>query len=486
VEIETIAGADARADAGMIAAAPAGSPGSCAPRFLGRERELAALDAVAQRPGGQLVLLSGRRRIGKSYLLGRFAQGRRTLYFQATMQAEASELRSFHELTRTLADGVRAPSGTAFSSWQSAFDALVPLAAGERLIVVIDEFPLLCDATPELPSIVRSWWERAGRDSGVMLILSGSAQAFMESLDRDGAPLHGSFTSKIALGPFSYRQAARFTPALDGEARALVFGILGGTPYHLDLWNDREGVRNNLIALFADPLSPLFDAVEGILTTALADARVAFRVLAAIALGRSRFIEIHDYARVHERVLPKLIGAGLIERSVPATENPERTKRSVYRIPDPALSFYFRFIASNRGAIERGLGESVIDGAVLPQLDDHMSGIFKMMAIDFCAELIAKRELSGDRVGSWWSADGQSEVDLVGCAGSLPTFAGATVWNEGAALGDRLRSFANGTRALGTPEDLPRLLFMRRPAAHDLLRAAGLTAYTVGDLYQTA
>ena len=205
--------------------------------------------------------------------------------------------------------------------------------------------------------MLQRWWDRGGNRSQIMLVLCGSAQTFMTSLERASAPLHQRFTAKLHIGPLSYRDAALFTPKLSPEDCARVYGILGGTPLYLEQWNQTISIRENLLELFADPTSMLIDSAELVLTTDLLDSRAAFRILQAVGDGKRRATEIRDSAQVtHERLLPRLVELSLLDRRVPATEDPLRSKRSSYVINDPYFRFYFRFIARNRGAIDRHLG----------------------------------------------------------------------------------------------------------------------------------
>lgn len=451
------------------------------PRFIGRRRELEALGQVAERQGGQLVLVYGRRRIGKSYLLDRFSHGRHTVFYQATQQTEAIELACFSDQIRSL---TRLPESVSFPGWEAALDALAEAAAGERLVVILDEFPYLCESTAALPSIVQRWWDRRGRTSAVMLILCGSAQAFMHQLDSRAAPLHSRFTAKLAVRPLPYREAAEFVPELGAADKALVYGILGGTPFNLDQWNAALDVRDNLLRLFGDPMSSLVDSAERILTSDLPDARVAFRVLRAVVLGHSRWAEIREFAKVHERALPRLIEIGLIERRTPATEDPKKSRRSVYRIPDPYLRFWFRFVLRNRGPIERGLGRAVVDEQILPFLDDHMGQTFEDIAREFALELVRRGELRADDVGYWQSADGQHEIDIVGVAQREPTFIGTVKWQRDPLDRRVLANLERHARALGVGTEIPWLLIGRGGVEPSVLSRPELRGYSVDDVYR--
>jgi hypothetical protein len=219
------------------------------------------------------------------------------------------------------------------------------------------------------------------------------------------------------------------------------------------------------------------------LTADLPDARASYRVLQAVALGATKHSEIKDKAKVtSERAITRLIDLQLLSKMVPAIDHPDRSRRSVYRIVDPYFDFYFRFIAINRTAIDRGLGEQLVDSTILPRLDDHMGHIFEAMARDYSTELIKRAELKGDAVGSWWSTDGQHEIDIVGTSNLSPTFLGTVKWRD--RLLDRavVRDLERDAQALGASEDLPRLLIGRRGAA-DMPNLASYRSVSIEQMY---
>lgn len=402
-----------------------------ASRLIDRERELAALAAAAAAPRGQLVVVWGRRRTGKTFLLQAFSEGQRCIYYTATQQSAPVELAAFTDAVRGVLGSERLPPGYAFPDWSAALDFVTAHSGEDRLVVVLDEFPYLSESTPGLESIIQRWWDQAGGTSRLMLVLCGSAVAYMAQVGGPAAPLHQRATASIHVPPLDYRAAGEFVADLPAAQRAVVYGILGGTPLYLEQWDARASRRENLLRLFANPASPLVDAAELVLSGEMRELEGAFRILQAVALGRTRPGEIGDYARVAvERPLKRLTTLGIIERRSPALEDPARTKRAIYRIVDPYFAFWFRFIASNRAHISRGLGSQLVDSRILPALDDYMGGIFEELAREHARGLAASGELEGDAVECWWSPDGAHEIDLVGVAGrDRVSFVGTAKWS---------------------------------------------------------
>ncbi len=249
----------------------------------------------------------------------------------------------------------------------------------------------------------------------------------LERLGAERAPLFGRFDLTLQVHPFGYRDAAAFNPSLDADRQALVHGILGGMPLYLRLWSESLSVEGNLVRLFATPGSPLVDEGELLLRTEFPDAAGYFRLMAAVAAGRTTHSEIRDVAGMDPTRGARAADRGpfLLERRSPVTENPARTRRRVYRIAANFLAFWFRFVYPHRGEIERGLGEEVVRSIIRPGLDDHMGPAFEELARDYVRVKSAEGSLpASTRVGAWWTADGQAEVDVVALRGKEVVLAG--------------------------------------------------------------
>ncbi len=451
--------------------------------FIGRRAELAVLAGAYGATGGQLVLLYGRRRIGKTYLLQRFATDRRAVFYQATRQAEAVELQSFtHEVARVVG---ALPPGYAFPTWEAALEYLDEHTRGKRLTVILDEFPYLCESTPGLPSAIQRWWDRRGRTSHIMLVLCGSAQTFMTELEAGSAALHQRFTKRISLGPLSYREAAEFVPSLEAADRARVYAVLGGTPLYLREWRAELSMRDNLRSLFGDPAGILVDSARLVLHTDLGDATAAYRALSAIANGATRRNEILQNAHItNERVLTRLEELKLVTRRVPITEG-TGSRRGVFTVTDPYFRFWFRYVEPNRASIDRGFGAHVIDDVILPDLDNHMGGIFEDIARAFAANLVARGELQALDIGSWWSSDGNHEIDIVGMGRKVPTFVGTVKWRSAPLGREVYKNLAEHARALGVDESIPWLMIGRGGVTSAVSAAEShVRGYTIEDMYR--
>src|SRR5438105_7304592 len=139
------------------------------PAFFDRERELAELEATWSARGAQLVTLWGRRRVGKSTLLARFARGKRAVYLYGTRMAERDILDDLARQAAAVFDDAYLRAAP-FPNWDSALAYLAERARSARLLVIFDEFSYLCDATPGLDTLVQRWWDGLRSATDLMLV----------------------------------------------------------------------------------------------------------------------------------------------------------------------------------------------------------------------------------------------------------------------------------------------------------------------------
>lgn len=454
--------------------------------FLDREAELARLERSWAAPGAQLVIVWGRRRAGKTRLLGEFVKNKRAIYYAATQQTVEAELAGLAQATREAAPprGTDLLAHSGFPDWDTALTYFARLAERQRLAVVLDELPYLVESCPGLPSILQRFWDQHGRRSKLRLLLCGSAQSMMEELQKERAPLFGRVDLRLHLRPFGYREAALFVPQLPASERAICFAVLGGMPSYLSRWNDRRGHRANLRALFGDPSSPLCEEGEFVLTSELPEAAGYFRILNAIAVGNRTYGKIRDFAKIDiERQLGRLIANGLVEREVPVTEDPARTKQATYRVADNFLAFWFRFVYRARAEIARGLGREVVDRTILPALCDYLGAPWEKQCRSFLRDRAARGELpvKVSAIGRWWSRDAATEIDIVGTDEGRVVLAGSVKWST--RVGRReLAELVRATERL--PNRAPELclaLFARE--AVDGIAPGEALAFTASSLY---
>jgi AAA+ ATPase superfamily predicted ATPase len=396
--------------------------------FVNREQELAALERWWETPGAGLSVVWGRRRVGKSWLLRHWADGKRAVVHVARNQPAGAELAA-------LAAGLAAVAPTArrdllarpFHDWDDAFDVLAEAAAGERLLVIVDEFPELLKASPGLESALRAIWERVDGTCQLKVVLCGSAVRAMEAVQQQDAPLFNRMTLRLQVHPFRVQEIGRMLPAASPLERAAAWGVCGGMPFYLAAWDDDQPFRANVQRLFCNDHALLLGEGEFVLATEdIAGGgreRLPEQVLRAVAGGSTSFTAVRSAVRaLPTRVLSDLEGLRLLRRVQPVTERPS-TKLSYYRIADNFLAFWLTVIERYRPAIEQGLGRQVLD-VVLAEFDDFMGARWEDALRDHVRALAADGRLPGGivDVGEVWRRqtgpqEDPCQLDLVAVAG---------------------------------------------------------------------
>lgn len=401
--------------------------------LINRESELSRLREAIKHPP-QLVLLRGRRRIGKSFLLVHALGKSRGVFLQADEQDERAHL---DLLAREVAHllGPRVP--LRFDSWDQALETIGELAQEGPLVVVLDEFQWLKAAQPSLDSILQRHWDRWQRErTPITLILSGSALRLMEELLTPGAPLFGRADYRPLLNPLDYRDASLFAQRLSAESRLRRYAVLGGTPQY-QVWAG-AGKLSNLIAqrilakgesLYEEPLHLLREEQQ------IRDPATYFAIVRAIAAGCTRASQISNQAQIPVpnliKMLNRLEALGYLKARPPLSAKGPEARRTSYRLADPFFRFWFRFVFPNRSLLERGRVNEVLR-IVERDMDTYMGLAFE----DCCREWVGR--YAGDalpasqQLGSWWSRDGQAEIDIAGISGGRYDLLASCKWSKSA------------------------------------------------------
>ena len=384
--------------------------------FVNRVSELELLEKRFVSGKAEFFVLYGRRRVGKTELLARFCEGKRSIFFVSDLGSEIS-------LRTALSNAVNAtlygpePMNAIYATWDDLFQALARAAQTERLVVVLDEFPYMVAAHPPLASILQRVWDQTLKNSQIMLILCGSYIGMMEEVVLGyQAPLYGRRTGQYLLEPLQFKDARLFYPTFNLEDQVRAYAVYGGTPAYLTTLQPALRLSENIREGILSRGSFLYDEVRFVLQQELREPRNYFAVLQAIAAGKTRLNEIKQATGIEgaNAYLDTLQQLHLVERIVPVTETqPQKSRRGLYRLEDQYLRFWFRYVLPNRSQLELGAAQMILDNQVLPEIDHFSSLAFE----EICRQRLWQMGLAGklpllpSRVGRWWNAN--EEVDLV-------------------------------------------------------------------------
>lgn len=456
--------------------------------FIGRDAELDALRDWWEHAADRPALVWGRRRVGKTALIEKFASALpRVVFHTGVGDPMAGELSALSAEVRAAgAEGLRDLAANPYRDWRDVLDHLAELAADEPLLLVLDEFPELRRESPTLPGVLRAFLDRTRGRSRLRLLICGSAVRTMWSIQETRAPLYGRFNLTLPVYPFRPHEAAAMLPRLSPEQRALAYGLVGGMPLYLSWWRQQPPVQENLFRLIGAPGAPLLTEGRLIMETETGS-EVGGAILYAIASGATRYNEIQDVVGTDPaRALDRLIEARLVERVAPVTEDQEKSRRKIYRIADNFLAFYLGPVRRHRSEIERGYGQRVM-AALEHELDEHMGAPYEEAFREYLWRQAGTGSL-GDHVvgiGAWWRTGGQDQIDAVVLAQPeqtrVPVAVGESKWGR-TVSGPRIKAkLAAKAAALTDSVDTLQYLICARS---EVTRAdADTTVITAADIF---
>ncbi|MBI5243963.1 MAG: ATP-binding protein [Elusimicrobia bacterium] len=359
--------------------------------FVNREKEFAALERVGS--SGGLVILYGRRRIGKTRLLVQWLARRQGLYAQAI---EGNALLQLDQVFQDLQSGLQAP--VAPRTWDDFFSILDHHKG--RLIFCLDEFPYLVAADPTLPSRLQRWWDhRAPKD--LLLVLCGSSRRMMHSaLLDETAPLYGRSRLILNIGPMHYLDFCRaLSLRKDAAVSFELFSMVGGIPKYWELVGSMRTPIQAAEALYFGYASYMENEPRRLLMDEQLSAGVPISVLEAVGRGAHKPSEIASRLGVPQTQMAKalyaLLDCGFLCRDIPLGQSQRNPKNVLYRIADPALRFWYQVYSPHKS---RWRGYPAAEKKRL--LCQHASTVF---------EDYVRGRLSG--AGRYWEKVG--EFDLV-------------------------------------------------------------------------
>lgn len=372
--------------------------------FHNRTYELEMLQSRWESGEAQLFTLWGRRRVGKTLLLLRFARGKRHLHFEATSGSRADQLGDFSE---RLAEATGRAALSALD-WRTALDALADWAEEEGpVLVVLDEFQFIAKENRDIGSIINVWWRERGANLPIFLVLSGSEVGFFErEVVNYSATTYGRRAGQLRMRPFRPADVGLFLPGWSAEDRIAAYAVFGHMPYYLAHVRPDRTLAENILDLILMRDGLLHEEARLLLDQELSDASIYFSVLRAIAAGQTRVSQIAERTGVRggtarvSQMLETLQNLWLVEKQFPVTvTNTERSKQSFYRIADPYLRFWFRFVLPSQGRLVDPDGaERHLRGHVLPALDEFVA---RPAFEEVCQEWLL-READAAAVGWWW------------------------------------------------------------------------------------
>ena len=380
--------------------------------FVNRTQELERINHLRTRKESMLLVLYGRRRIGKTRLLQQIIN-ENDIHFIADQSETPLQIEAFAKIISSHITGF---DTVIYPDWETCFLTLNERLKG-KITIIIDEFPYLVKNSPELPSIIQKLFDNRSALS-FHLFLCGSSQQMMQNLVLDStSPLYGRANEIIKLLPMNIYWLKE---ALDCSATEAIeeYCIWGGIPRYWDLRMQEPGMRAAVIKHILDRNGVLHEEPVRLFLDDSRDTVQMFTLITIISSGVHRLSEIASRigkpATHLNRPLQRLIDLGYLKREIPYGSSPRNAKKTLYKVVDPFINFYFRYVVPENTSLELGLADIIFDKVVVPGFPEYCSGFWEDICRDSIPLLFRDKLFSpGSR---WWSTSkrkDQTEIDIV-------------------------------------------------------------------------
>jgi AAA+ ATPase superfamily predicted ATPase len=379
-------------------------------QFINREEELKFLEEKYLEDSPQLIIIYGRRRVGKTELIKKFIQNKKNIYIlcsKTSIRENIDELkRKFYEIT-----GKEYFLNLNTTSFFDLFKFFVNEIKNEKIVVVFDEFPYLMEIDKSIVSIFQKIWDELLVNTRVFLILCGSSIGMMESeLLSYKSPLYGRRTGQWKVEPFKFKDIRKIFENFSIEDTIKIWSIFGNIPYYLSFFDKNLSLEENIKNKILKKGEVLFEEPKFLLKEEFREPKTYMLILKYISLGYNTQGQLSSVTGIEKGNLSKYLSVleetKIIEYILPLGQR----KRGMYIISDPFFNFWFRFVYPNISNLEIGLIDKVFS-RISNELNDYYGIMFERLILELIKTKTIEFPFNFDWVGKWWYKD--KEIDIV-------------------------------------------------------------------------
>jgi len=383
--------------------------------FVNREQELQFLEEHYKTKAAELVVIYGRRRVGKTEVTLQFSKNKPHIYFLADQRPEKELIQ---ELKQQMSLYLQNESFAklAIQDWIELFNEFTKWNKDTHTIIIIDEFPILIETNRAVPSIFQKIWDQNLKNTPTMLILLGSSIAMMETeVLNYKSPLYGRRTAQWKLEPLKIHHLKQFFPHYNLETLIHVYACLGGVPAYLQKFNQKNSFWQNVQQKILTKGEFLFEEAEFLLREELREPRNYNIILKAIAQEAQTYGEILNKTSINKSMLSKyasvLEDLGFIKRTHPIGTKP-KPRKSQYTIADNYLNFWFKYVFPNKTELEAGNTQAILN-KIKQDYNTYLGHIFEQVTAELLTEMKTNHKLpfTFTSIGKWWYKN--NEIDLI-------------------------------------------------------------------------
>ncbi|MBU7048274.1 MAG: ATP-binding protein [Theionarchaea archaeon] len=380
-------------------------------KFINRNPELNALEKRYESPDPEFFIIYGRRRIGKTELVKKFASDKKHFYFLAREEPIELEIerynKKFAEKFNIYLEKTR--------EFEDLFKQMLEkIDLREKFIFIIDEFPFWVSKYKPVVSEFQYLWDELLSKYNVFLILLGSSVSVMEhKILAYKSPLYGRRTGQLKILPLNLGHIRDFLPHYGIKDVFRVYGAVGGIPFYLKEFKDTVTFNKNIENTFFNKASILYEEAEILLREELREVNTYFNIMKAIDDGATKLNEISSKSRIDitniNKYLSTLMNLGFVKKEYSITQ-PPKSRNFLYRLNDNYFKFWLKYVYPYKEEIEEDV--STVLTVLERDYSTYMGGIFE----DVCKMLLRNLQTPlfiepGTKIGTWWHKD--KEIDLV-------------------------------------------------------------------------
>lgn len=341
--------------------------------FIGRDKELTLLKDEYESKKCSLVVMLGRRRIGKSTLIKEFAKN-------YPVFIEIAGLAPFPDHSHTNLKTVQLnhfskqiarqfkTDPVLFLEWDDAFLYLANLVRNKRAIVLLDEISWMGHGDPSFTSTLKNAWDQYFKKSShLVLIICGSVSSWISDNILNSTQFLGRISLEIHLKELKLNEIKDFWGSYYKKTSereiAELLSITGGVPYYLELMDFRKSSAQLIFEKCFQDSGVLFNEFERIFSDTFSRKAITYReIVECLISGKKSLTEICSALRVstsgvYAYYLNDLCIAGFItsSESWDIKTGLAKRKNKIFRISDCYLRFYLKFIAPKKAQIQKKL-----------------------------------------------------------------------------------------------------------------------------------
>lgn len=381
--------------------------------FINRKYEIHILEDIYKSKSSSLVVIYGRRRVGKTELSREFIKGKKAVYFFIEIKPEAL---IFKDIEESLGEVLKIKPR--IDSWDDFFTLI--FEQKEKLILVFDEFQNLGKVNPGIFSKFQKYWDLNHNKSQHMFLIIGSYVGMIKKIFKDTKePLFGRATMLFNIKPFNFFDSFTFLKAffdLGIEDASKFYFLFGGVPKYLLLAGQMgtDDPVETFKKLFIDT-KILAEEGKNILTLEFgSEHRSYFSILEAISSGNATPKMISDYTGLQPGAVSKYLSELVNNYEIVIREKPvimSRTRDSRYFLLDNFFNFWFRFIYRNSRLLE--INPEKAFELIMKDINSYFGKAFEKLAAEFLIEMNRKGLLHFEfmDIGRWWHKT--EEIDII-------------------------------------------------------------------------